>query len=44
MTVLVVVLLAAGCSRTEKSLPADYNAVPVTKQTGYTAPSQPVSR
>lgn len=37
--VLVAVLLAAGCSSTEKTLPADYNAVPVTKQTGYTAPA-----
>jgi hypothetical protein len=42
MAGLAVVVLAAGCSRTEKTLPADYNAVPVTKRTDYTPPTPSV--
>ncbi|MBP2322822.1 hypothetical protein JOF56_003207 [Kibdelosporangium banguiense] len=42
MTCFAIVLLAAGCSTPEKTLPADYNAVPVTKRTDYTAPTPSV--
>jgi hypothetical protein len=32
-------VLAAGCSGTEETLPADYKAVPVTKRADYTPPT-----